>query len=423
VSNDDTTSVGDCEVNFVNPARFLAVGMSATVLPLIGTLLYSSVAQEPLVGTGKAVGLIVVFFGCVVGGLAVMCRPRSSVILGLAALQAYLASIAFGGWGWDSAALLLKVLAVVSVVASLLVLIPRALRLAVVSVFIVLHFGGILSTVCSAPPGTWVAGQLWATVYHRYLEFMYLNNAYHFYAPEPGPASLFWFLVEYERNLDGSKNWRWVKVPELDRDTGKPLRPDGTRLWPYVEYTRRLSLVENGSQPDMNDPTINRQEALQRRVTAGNFRGIPLLPDMPAEAQYRPISSLSRQWLSSYVRYVARSYPCREKPELQVTGVKVYRVIHNLLMPVPMIEGVRPWEETSYLPFYFGDFDKDGNPKPYEELVSADNDQQVKSTDPFLYWLIPIMRAPGSAGGHGHDGELKNFVYVHANVDDRKELP
>lgn len=416
------------ERSWLNPYALAAAGMAAMVVPLL---------PLPLGDTACGVLAVLMSLGAIAAGAAVALRPAAPLGLLVAALTAFVGSMGFDKIGWDSARTLFIVLAVIAAVAALLVWLPRPARLAAVSVLVLLHFGGILTAVTSAPPGTWVANALWSRFYCPYLQFFYLNNAYHFYAPEPGPATLLWFCIEYERDPSGAKNWRWVKVPDLDRQ-GVPRRPDGSRLWPYVEYTRRLSLAENASFPRDPTPPALLQVLLQRRVAAAQSTGIPLHPEMPAEMQYRPIANLSQVWLSSYVRHVAATFPCEKNPALAVTGVKVYRVVHSLLMPQQMVEGVRPYDDWLYWPFYEGHFDAKGNPKQYEELSTSPDVGLTGSTgptgltgvtgpaagpdsiDPFLYWVVPILKSPAAPG---RESKVTNYVYKHAGVEDRGELP
>ncbi len=49
---------------------------------------------------------------------------------------------------------------------------------------------------------------LWGKVYRPYLQFFYLNNAYHFYSPEPGPPVLVWFRIDYTDNKS-----MWYRIP------------------------------------------------------------------------------------------------------------------------------------------------------------------------------------------------------------------
>jgi hypothetical protein len=246
-----TVSQRDESVLITNPWLLLASGM---ITIAGGTL--SSVALKD---AAPWLTVLLISVGALLTSGAVLVRCQSAVVWGLAALGASVGSVGFQELGWDSVQLLFLVLMAAAGVGALIVMLPTAARWVVISVLIVIHFGGILTAVCSAAPGTWVASTLWNFFYRPHLQFMYLNNAYHYYAPEPGPATLIWFCIHYEPNSDGSPNWRWVKVPNFDAQ-GRPLRPDGHRLWPNTEYTRRLNLAEymsfSGFQDDSGPSSL-----------------------------------------------------------------------------------------------------------------------------------------------------------------------
>ena len=44
--------------------------------------------------------------------------------------------------------------------------------------------------------------QAFNRVYNPYLQFIYQRNAYHFYSPDPGPASVLVFLLKTETGTD-----------------------------------------------------------------------------------------------------------------------------------------------------------------------------------------------------------------------------
>jgi hypothetical protein len=373
--------------------------------------------------------VLLVSVGAMLTAGAVVVRWESALIWGVAALCASVGSVGFQEIGWDSARLLFLVLMAAAGAGALLILLPTTVRWIVISVLLIIHFGGILTAVCSAAPGTWVASTLWNFFYRPQLQFMYLNNAYHFYSPEPGPAVLMWFCIHYEPDADGSPNWRWVKVPDFD-DKAHPIRPDGRRLWPKTEYTRRLSLAESINFPQYSDdsgfPLAARQ---QRRVQAGNLRGIPLYPtgDVAIEFQYRAPNRMSIRWTSTYVRHIARTYRHEKKPELAVKSVQVYRVIHNIANARQIAEGWDPYDPIMYSPYYQGEYDPDGTPK--NDFLADD-----KLPDPFLFWLIPILRenqeeqetAPSGNPKRPlgpPKGKLTNYVLIHAAVPDEGVLP
>ena len=68
---------------------------------------------------------------------------------------------------------------------------PVVVRYVVLSVLATLHFLGIISATLATPPTPWLATQVWHRLAHPYLEFMYLNNAYHVYSPDPGATTHF----------------------------------------------------------------------------------------------------------------------------------------------------------------------------------------------------------------------------------------
>jgi hypothetical protein len=57
---------------------------------------------------------------------------------------------------------------------------------------------------------------------------------------------------------------------------------------------------------------------------------------------------------------------------------------------------MEPDDPTFYFPYYMGEFDKDGLMKPTCQKFEYHTDGPPKEIqrDPYLYWLIPIMRVP-----------------------------
>jgi hypothetical protein len=369
-----------------NPWPALITGLVAAALAAV-----AAPAGEKLL----LLRLLLLGTALLAAGGAVSLRPRSALVLSLAALVASLA-----GWGmdaeWDTARLVVRLLTVVAGVATVLVLLPRAVGRAAVSLLIVFHFVGILTAVTSVPPpggpAPWLTRQLWTCCYRPYLQFLYLNNAYHFYSPEPGPATLLWFRVYY---ANGSS--RWVEVPNRQEDAKDPMA---------LEYYRRLSVTENVNQ--LTATAVMPAEAVERRLLAGALLGIPtpeeISPYLPGILQYRVPVEYAKQLLQSYVRFVARRHP-HPDPGVAVTGVKVYRVVHGLVAPGAFAAGLDPADPTLCSPYYQGEFDRDGNLKD--------------PADPFLYWLIPILKVKTS--GPSTESELLDYVAVHSAPRHRKE--
>lgn len=77
----------------------------------------------------------------------------------------------------------------------------RGIKLAITLVLL-FHFAALLSCVLAGGQ-PFVMKQLCA-FFRPYLRFMWLDNAYRFYAPEPGPTDVLWYYLKYE---DGSATW------------------------------------------------------------------------------------------------------------------------------------------------------------------------------------------------------------------------
>jgi hypothetical protein len=300
---------------------------------------------------------------------------------------------------WDTFRMVLGAFVAVGLAGALLVLLPGRARRVVIVALVVFHFSGILTAVFSpAPPngvGNWTVGALWTYIYRPYLQFMYLNNAYHFYSPEPGPATQLWFRVSY-KPADGKKvPPRWVMYPRREDFPSRLL------------YQRSLAMTESTVSNRVGLPTdfYALGGPFQRRQRARSH--IPFWSDLPPEqralappdvGQYREPTELAKKYIASYARHVAHDPKFRspEDPDAPVERVKVYRVLHNFLSPGEMAKGTAPDDEITLTPVYVGEFDAEGGLKDPD--------------DPLLYWVVPILKEPDGHGGY----YSKDYVAVHA---------
>jgi hypothetical protein len=298
---------------------------------------------------------------------------------------------------------------------------PQTVQRRVLSAAILLHFLAIFNATMAAPPAPWIFGQLWTRFSRPYLEFMYLNNAYHFYSPEPGPASYVWFRVFYKNKRDidprtGNPKLvgHWVKIPDLKEDGSH-----GNLV--SLEYQRHLSLTENVIQSDPPPPffvtgangtkvpapffearIFNSPDAAQLPVEIIGRPGqrefilpVPFQPQIPPELQYQKPNAFSKGHLETYVRHVAKM-PHPMHPEWPVEGIKVYRVTHTLPSSVQFAQGLPPNDPELYRPYYVGHYHPDGtlhNPN-----------------EPLLYWLLPMMRE-----GAGFNAPVVSYAHQHAD--------
>jgi hypothetical protein len=350
-----------------------------------------TIEQEPP-NWAVAVRVLLVLAALILAGLAVRWRWREWPWYAAAATTALVGYFGLPE-SWDSGRLVAAVLCGVSLFGMALVLLPPLPRKIVISACVLVHFGGILTAVTSPGPGTpYLTQQFWTRLYRPYLQFLYLNNAYHFYSPEPGPASLLWFCVKYD---DGTPDF-WYKVPRRPEDVKDPLA---------VEYYRRLSLTEQTAQclPPSTWVTPFSLAARQQIAVSGDpARKVPRIPMHPlldASVQRRVPDERPREHvIPAFIRFVARHAP---NPE-HVRAIKLYRLEHRILNPDAYSHGASPYDPSLYNPYYQGEFKPDG--------------RLADPTDPLLYWIIPVTQElkkgvevkPGTAAAWDPD----NFVYT-----------
>ena len=373
------------------PFVWLATGAAGAWLALGGLAVFGP--------EGAALRVGLVFLSLLAAGWGIVLRPSSPAVLAAAAGVGLFSWLALAPWEgrevpWDSARYLVAFLTGVTVAAAVLFLLPRVVRRVAVSLVIVFHFLGILSAVFSVPPAPWLATNLWAYVFRPYLEFMYLNNAYHFYSPDPGPPNLLWFRLEYE---DGSL--RWYKMPN---------REDYPTA---VNYQRRLSMTESAHHAMVTpaDAMLRRQQ--RRASVEGKY---PAHPTVPVAAQFREPNTFAKKMIQNYTRHVAQvhSAPHPGAPG-KVVKVRLYRVIHEILEARALANGDHPLDLYTYRPYYQGEFDAEGN--------------LLNPNDPMLYWLVPIIRKDDRLGwvqgdpaalvrvsAGGREYEVYDYLKVHA---------
>lgn len=362
--------------------------------------------------------LFAVFFGGIAGGLAVSFRPERirSWLLG--------AAVAFAGvFGtpahWDSFRLLFAVLTGVALLRATLLAMPVAYRTATVSAFLVVHFFGILLATTSPSPTPWMVDQLYRRAYEPYLQFIYLRNAYHFYSPEPGPASLLVCLLKTEDGeevgADGIKRKKyrteWLVTPRRPADVRDPLG---------VTYFRRLSITDQIARgyPDMmSSETFEKSEIRTRRMQLalpGSNPHIPMHTREPDYLEYRmPDVLAARYLLPSYAQHILMDLPEQDRGR---TTIKIYRVEHRTL-DVGSYIGISnygrkpgdPYYPTTYYPYFLGEFGFVKDPLDAKKVRIELLDPQ----EPMLYWLIPIQERPGGIPGDPKKDYI-DYLSVHA---------
>lgn len=352
----------------------------AAVIGIVAFALDGNTAPTPK-WWGHSVRLFLVLFGALTAGAAVSMRPdlwQSWAIGASAALLAVFGTPAH----WDSFRLLFGAMTALALTWTVLLAAPAKYRLPVLSVLLVFHFSGIFFATTTPPSTPWVTEQAFVRVYNPYLQFVYLRNAYHFYSPEPGPASLLVFLLKTETGADekGRKTYstKWVVMPKRPADVRDPLG---------LTYYRRLSITEQLARSvpyGLSMHPFERVDLLTRR------KQVPIpLPRTDEEVivQYRlPQPEVARFVIPSYASHVILENTTPE--EAKKTTVRMYRLEHST-MGVDEFTNWRknpdantnPYHPTTYRPFFLGEFNALG------ELINPQ--------EPMLYWLVPIPNRPG----------------------------
>jgi hypothetical protein len=401
-------------------------------------------------------------------------REEGAALLLLAAVACFAATRALldpqDVFAMETMRLFLSVLTLVALAAAPLVLVPQDLRRKVVSFLVLLHFTGaiVITLVVVHPP--WALRQLADRIFRPYLQFIYVTNAYHFYAPEPGPNNYMWYRINFI-DKDGNETGQWLKVPELDEETAQHSYPTSltyvrhmclmdhagpsvsapaffdANFTPLDFYRNRLlrtpgivymsqaktfgpspknaaDSVENNTPPDgkpasdslkaktapagddRNAASKSAQGELGEAVPTNTKLMIPFHPQFTHELQYRRPAAQAEALLRSYSRHVLSKAELTSSGKLvfkswfgrseqasdrwKVKSVKIYYVTHAILSPEVYRLGVdEPWDPHTYRGYFVGEFDGDGN--------------MIDTQDPFLYWMLPVIRETQERDSIYHD--------------------
>lgn len=247
-------------------------------------------------------------------------------------------------------------------VGGFLLVIPEVARRVFLVGSLTFHFCGILSAVLSVPPpngnAPWLVSQAWTHVYRPYLLFIYQNNAYHFYSPEPGPPSFLWLQITY---TDGGK--RWFRLP----DTENSPTP--------MHFQRMLSIGESASSAVQREAGAFRSEAVIQKMA--QLLGLEKLPRGTIEPiTWREPMPNAKHLMCSYVRSLMSRFPHPEgNPEANILEGHLWRVVHSIIQPGEIaIDGRDGSERRYFVTIYQGEYNEKGSLQD--------------PNDPLLYWML-----------------------------------
>lgn len=388
---------------FRRPWPILLAGLGCTVLGLIVS--QAAPAAIPLLliclGAGLLLAAIAVSRRLQTASWEWEDRIESAALIAASAFVALLAYLAIAERkSWDSGHIFLMVLIGLALGGAGLVVLPQVARRVVILLLVLFHFGGILTAVTAVSPrnelpAPWVSMMLWTHVYRNYLTFTYFTNAYHFYSPDPGPPTLFWFYIEY---ADGKT--KWVKIPNRrESPVGlhhqrmlaacesaynpiigiPPLDTEGVRRL-EERFKRKYELLPGIPHATWKEITTRREEGAKIPfVDPKDNQQAPLRLPTDDPVPYSEPQEVALRLIASYARHLAHTEFDPSDPNNAVKSVRVYRVIHMLITPRELHQGKDPTDVTTFMPYYMGKYNPEG--------------RLLDPEDPFLFWHLPILRA------------------------------
>jgi hypothetical protein len=378
----------------------LVGGGAVAIAAFLGVI--SSAFGESTLEILNGCRLFLVFVGVVVVGSAISMRPNLWWTWGIATIACALAVFGLPDT-WDSFQIFFRVVAIVASAGVAFCLLSPQWRFAFASAILLFHFTGIFMATTAPPSTPWLTEQLFRRAYNPYLQFLYLRNAYHFYSPEPGPASILVFLLKTETgrmdSTTGMKEYKteWVISPTRPANVRDPLGLGYYRLLSVNEQTAR------GSAGLANPTEQFEKTEMYGRRNSMIFK-IPYHPTDSHLIQYKlPNSDVSRYILPSYASHVI-VWHTPDKETAARTTVKVYRLEHRDLTGDRMASGDLPYHPSTYRPYFLGEFDALGN--------------LVDPREVFLYWMIPVIQWPSQPLPDSERNPFKknydDYLSVHA---------
>jgi hypothetical protein len=372
----------------------------------IGAALCAAAAACGAVGDDAPIStirLVLVAAGCLTAGAGLSLRPGLPPGWLLFALAAGLSILGLPAH-WDSVRMVAGVACGVGLAGAVIAALPMNARFALASVAALYHFFGIFLATTWPDPSPNLTGQIGTRTHLPYLMFMYLRNAYHFYSPEPGPASLFAGLIEYEKQNPGGApeiQREWIQIPGTGEFARDPLG---------LRYYRRLSITEQASGTMPTPMGYEKQDVWQRRVKAANgdwsnIVRVPMVPNdyEPVASQYRlPQPFLAKYVIPSYARHILKENSKADRP---ARAVKLYRLEHRVISVAEFADNKDPFHPETYRVFFLGEF-----------VLNDDGSEAVLKDpqDPMLYWLLPVFRRPNVANPKTVEDEIDDYFSKHA---------
>jgi hypothetical protein len=163
--------------------------------------------------------------------------------------------------------------------------VPRKRRLLLSFLLLVHVFAVFVGPWAMPPQGSQLANSI-AAVFGPYLQALYLDNGYRFFAPEPGPSH----LIRYEADL-------------ANGETVEGIFPTRNEQWPRLLYHRYFMLSEFAYSLESRATFLNDQKEQLERAGEQNVR---------LTAQTERAGELSAAYAAAYARHLKTSLGAKE---------------------------------------------------------------------------------------------------------------
>ncbi len=177
----------------------------------------------------------------------------------------------------------------------------------IISLIILFHLSAILTHVI-AGGGPFVMKQI-SSWYRPYLKTMWMDNAYRFYAPDPGSTEVLWYKLQYE---DGST--RWTQVPR---------RED---FYLRMPFQRHMSLALLGSM-------MVEKEAVNPKEDSASVASVLVNNQMTYRTVLNPQGEI---YFRSYARHIGHKEHLHPASGSPLVSMDCYLVHYNIRSPYQM---------------------------------------------------------------------------------------
>jgi hypothetical protein len=209
----------------------------------------------------------------------------------------------------------------------------------VLSLVILFHLSAILAHVLSG--GRPLIMLMAASKFRPYLKTMWLDNAYRFYAPDPGPTEVIWYKMVYE---DGST--QWTQVP--------PRREDVYLRMPYQRHMSISLLASMWNERLMSKPREDINSAVS--ILVNNQPVIRTVLTAVGEIYFR-----------SYARHVARLYAAHPETKAPLAYLECYMVHYLIRSPDEMRRKMDMFDPRKLRIDYISSFTPSGQMANFEQ--------------------------------------------------------